>query len=251
MAPNIEAQSKISEPLVKPVVESAKYGIRAVLFGPPGSGKGTQAPKLKAHYCVCHLATGDLLRAEVSKGSDIGREIKQVIDAGQLVSDELVLKMVSVNLDKPECKNGFILDGFPRTTVQAEKLDALLESKNQPLDCVVEFKIEDAILFRRICGRWFHISSGRSYHEEFYPPKVPGKDDQTGEDLVRRADDNPETLRTRLIAYHKQTVPIMSYYEKKGIMRSIDASLDSTTMFANIKSIFNEMRDQIKRPESS
>lgn len=128
-------------------------------------------------YCVCHLATGDLLRAEVAKQTPLGKEIKTEIDAGRLVNDELVLRMVEANLERPECKNGFLLDGFPRTTVQAEKLEELLEKRNEPLDCVIEFKIDDGLLFRRICGRWFHLKSGRSYHEEFYPPKVPGKDD--------------------------------------------------------------------------
>lgn len=250
MAPNPQAEIKETPPDPKPELSRPSRGIRAVLFGPPGSGKGTQAPKLKAHYCVCHLATGDLLRAEVHRGSEIGQEIKKVIDAGELVSDDLVLRMVSENLDRPECKNGFLLDGFPRTVQQAVKLDELLKDRKQPLDCVVEFKIADSMLFRRICGRWFHIPSGRSYHEEFYPPKVPGLDDQTGEPLVRRADDNPETLRTRLIAYHKQTMPVTGYYEKQGIMRNIDASLDSTGIFFSIKKIFDEMRESIKRPES-
>ena len=131
-------------------------------------------------YCVCHLATGDLLRAEVAKATPLGKEIKTEIDAGRLVNDELVLRMVSDNLDKAECKNGFLLDGFPRTTVQAEKLEVMLEKRQEPLDCVIEFNIDDGLLFRRICGRWFHLKSGRSYHEEFYPPKVPGKDDITG-----------------------------------------------------------------------
>ena len=111
------------------------------------------------------------------KGTPLGKDIKTEIDAGRLVNDELVLRMVSDNLDKPECQNGFLLDGFPRTVVQAEKLDKLLEKRGEPLDAVIEFAIDDGLLFRRICGRWFHLKSGRSYHEEFYPPKVPGKDD--------------------------------------------------------------------------
>lgn len=247
MAPVPQAEVRF----IPPEPSKTRTGIRAVLFGPPGCGKGTQAPKLKSHYCVCHLATGDLLRAEVSKGTKLGLEIKKVIDAGELVGDDLVLRMVEENLDKPECKNGFLLDGFPRTVGQAMKLDDLLEKRREPIDCVVEFKIDDSMLFRRICGRWFHIASGRSYHEEFYPPKVPGKDDLTGEDLVRRADDNPDTLRTRLIAYHKQTVPVTNYYAKKGIMRTVDASLDSTSIFADIKKVFDsmkEIKESIQRP---
>jgi len=217
-------------------------GIRAVLLGPPGSGKGTQSPRLMKEYCVCHLATGDLLRAEVARQTPLGKEIKTEIDAGRLVNDELVLRMVSDNLDKPECKNGFLLDGFPRTTVQAVKLEELLEKRQEPLDCVVEFNIDDGLLFRRICGRWFHLTSGRSYHEEFYPPKVPGKDDITGEPLIRRADDNPETLRKRLATYHKQTSPLIDFYKQRRLLRTVDASLDSTTIFERINKIFEDMK---------
>merc|ERR1712029_113665 len=193
-------------------------------------------------YCVCHLATGDLLRAEVAKQTPLGQEIKTEIDAGRLVNDELVLRMVSDNLDKPECKNGFLLDGFPRTTVQAEKLEEVLERRKEPLDAVIEFKIDDGLLFRRICGRWFHLTSGRSYHEEFYPPKVPGKDDITGEPLIRRADDNPETLRKRLATYHKQTSPLIDFYQRRRLFRTVDASLDSPTIYERISKIFEDMK---------
>jgi adenylate kinase len=148
-------------------------------------------------YCVCHLATGDLLRAEVARKTPLGKDIKTEIDAGRLVNDELVLRMVSDNLDKPECKNGFLLDGFPRTTVQAEKLEALLEKRQEPLDCVIEFNIDDGLLFRRICGRWFHLKSGRSYHEEFYPPKVPGKDDVSKHAKHRILGLNHQATRSR------------------------------------------------------
>jgi len=231
-----------AEVQVQDVAKEFSRGVRAVLLGPPGSGKGTQSPKLMKEYCVCHLATGDLLRAEVAKATPLGKEIKTEIDAGRLVNDELVLRMVSDNLDKAECKNGFLLDGFPRTTVQAEKLEAMLEKRQEPLDCVIEFNIDDGLLFRRICGRWFHLKSGRSYHEEFYPPKVPGKDDITGEPLIRRADDNPETLRKRLATYHKQTSPLIDFYQRRRLLRTVDASLDSTTIFQKINKIFVDMK---------
>jgi len=230
------------EPRAQQSLLNFQRGIRAVLLGPPGSGKGTQSPRLMKEYCVCHLATGDLLRAEVARQTPLGKEIKTEIDAGRLVNDELVLRMVSDNLDKPECKNGFLLDGFPRTTVQAVKLEELLEKRQEPLDCVVEFNIDDGLLFRRICGRWFHLTSGRSYHEEFYPPKVPGKDDITGEPLIRRADDNPETLRKRLATYHKQTSPLIDFYKQRRLLRTVDASLDSTTIFERINKIFEDMK---------
>ncbi|QQP57322.1 Adenylate kinase isoenzyme 2 mitochondrial, partial [Caligus rogercresseyi] len=149
-----------------------------VLLGPPGSGKGTQSPKLKVFYNICHLSTGDLLRHEIREKSPLGQQIKSVIDEGKLVSDEIVLKLVENNLDKEECRNGFLLDGFPRTVSQAHQLDSLLEKRKEtPLDAAVEFGIDDSLLVRRISGRLFHIPSGRSYHEEFKPPKVPGLDD--------------------------------------------------------------------------
>merc|ERR1712209_194582 len=232
---------------------SPAHGIRAVLLGPPGSGKGTQSPRLKVAYNACHLATGDLLRAEIGSGSELGKEIKSVIDQGKLVSDELVLRMVPDNLDKPECKNGFLLDGVPRTIGQAEKLDVMLDKRKEPLDSVVEFAIDDSLLVRRICGRWFHLASGRSYHEEFRPPKVQGVDDVTGEPLVRRADDNPETLKKRLKAYHSQTSPLVDYYSNKKIHSAVDASRDPKSIFQGITAIFDGMKafsESLGQPQS-
>jgi len=239
MAP-VEALATIPAP-----VEEAytPHGIRAVLLGPPGAGKGTQAPRLKEQYSVCHLATGDLLRAEISSGSELGTEIKSVIDQGKLVSDELVLRMVSDNLDRPECLNGFLLDGFPRTIGQAEKLDVMLDKREQPLDAVVEFSIDDNLLVSRICGRWFHLASGRSYHEEFHPPRVPGKDDITGDALVKRSDDNPETLKKRLGTYHDLTSPLVDYYKSHGIHHSVDASQPANTVFSQIQTIFDQAKN--------
>lgn len=234
MAPTEAAASPT--PLSDPY--NPAHGIRAVLLGPPGSGKGTQSPRLKAEYNVCHLATGDLLRAEIGSGSGLGQEIKGVIDQGKLVSDELVLRMVADNLDKPECKNGFLLDGFPRTIGQAEKLDIMLEKREEPLDSVVEFAIDDSLLVRRITGRWFHLASGRSYHEEFHPPRVPGKDDITGEVLVKRNDDNAEVLKKRLQQYHSLTSPLVQYYKNKGLHNKVDASMSANAVFADIKAIF-------------
>jgi len=238
MAP-VEAQT-----IPAPDPESpGMHGIRAVLLGPPGAGKGTQSPRLKEEYCVCHLATGDLLRAEISSGSPLGTEIKAVIDQGKLVSDELVLRMVRDNLDKPECKNGFLLDGFPRTIGQAEKLDIMLEKRSQPLDAVVEFSIDDSLLVSRICGRWFHLASGRSYHEEFHPPRVPGKDDITGEPLIKRSDDNPETLKKRLSQYHGLTSPLVNYYKTRGLHHSVDASQPANTVSEQIRNIFSQAKN--------
>lgn len=221
---------------------SERTGVNAILLGPPGAGKGTQAQKLIDRYNVCQLSTGDMLREAISNETELGKQAKAIVAAGLFVSDEIVVNLISENLDKPECQNGFLLDGFPRTIGQAEKLDELLDRRSQSLDGVIEFSIDDSLLIRRITGRLIHKASGRSYHDEFHPPKVEMTDDITGEPLERRPDDNVEALKKRLDAYHNLTAPLVSYYDKKGLHRAVDASLSSNEVHSNIVSIFDSLK---------
>lgn len=159
-------------------------------------------------HCLCHLATGDMLREAVAAKTPLGLQAKAAMEAGQLVSDDLVVGIISDAVKRPDCRNGFILDGFPRTVVQAEKLDSMLAARGTQIDKVLNFNVPDAVLVERVTGRWVHPASGRSYHTSFAPPRVPGLDDLTGEPLVQRKDDNAETLKSRLAAFHQQTAPV-------------------------------------------
>ncbi|XP_017491383.1 PREDICTED: adenylate kinase-like, partial [Rhagoletis zephyria] len=242
MAPNARPQAQADNETAE---QTEKYPrglaayehstMNAIFLGPPGAGKGTQAQNVKAEFGVCQLATGDLLRAEIASGSELGAKVKGVIAAGSLVDDSLVIELIRSNLDKPACARGFLLDGFPRTVVQAQKLDDLLETRKSKLDAVIEFKIDDSLLIRRVTGRLLHEASGRTYHEEFSPPKVPMKDDITGEPLKRRSDDNAESLKTRLAAYHRQTAPLSSFYSAKKLLTPVDAAQKADTVYAAIR----------------
>eukprot|EP00887_Chlorella_sp_A99_P006429 scaffold3.g6429.t1 len=190
---------------------------RLILIGPPGCGKGTQSPMIKNENCLCHLATGDLLRAAVAARTPLGLEAKKAMEAGALVSDDIVVGLIEDNIGRPECRTGFVLDGFPRTVVQAQKLDQMLTKKGQSIHKVLNFVVPDSLLVDRITGRWVHPASGRSYHEKFAPPKVAGVDDVTGEPLVKRKDDNADTLKSRLAAFHAQTAPVISHYKSRVV----------------------------------
>ncbi|EFJ18155.1 hypothetical protein SELMODRAFT_113038 [Selaginella moellendorffii] len=218
---------------------AAKPEKRLVLIGPPGSGKGTQSPIIEENYCLCHLATGDMLRAAVAAKTPLGIQAKEAMDKGELVSDDLVVGIIDEAIKKPACGKGFVLDGFPRTVVQAEKLDAMLESQGNKIDKVLNFGIADAILEERITGRWIHPASGRSYHAKFAPPKVSGVDDVTGEPLIQRKDDNAAVLKSRLEAFHRQTEPVIDYYEKRKVVSNLHAEKPPSQVTEEVHSVLS------------
>ncbi|KAL3374394.1 hypothetical protein AABB24_006065 [Solanum stoloniferum] len=235
---DVPSESLMSE-LLRRMRCSSKPDKRLILIGPPGSGKGTQSPILKDEYCLCHLATGDMLRAAVAAKTPLGIKAKEAMDKGELVSDDLVVGIIDEALKKPSCQKGFILDGFPRTVVQAEKLDVMLQNRGTKVDKVLNFAIDDAILEERITGRWIHPASGRSYHTKFAPPKAPGIDDVTGEPLIQRKDDTAAVLKSRLEAFHRQTEPVIDYYAKKGNVVNLPAEKPPQAVTAEVKKVLS------------
>jgi adenylate kinase len=182
--------------------------MRLILLGGPGAGKGTQANYIKEKFGIPQISTGDMLRAHVKAGSELGVKAKAIMDAGGLVSDDIIIGMVKERLTQDDCKNGYLFDGFPRTIPQAEAMKAA----GVPIDYVVEIDVADEEIVKRMSGRRVHVASGRTYHVVFNPPKVAGKDDETGEDLIQRDDDKEETVKKRLDIYHAQTEPLVKYY---------------------------------------
>jgi adenylate kinase len=198
--------------------------VNVILLGPPGAGKGTQARMLEEKYGLVQLSTGDLLRAAVAAGTPAGQEAKAVMEAGGLVSDEIVLAILKDRLAEDDVKAGVILDGFPRTTAQAEALDALLTETGQSIDVAVSLAVDDEAMVERISGRFTCGSCGEGYHDTFKTPAVAGVCDTCGgTEMKRRADDNAATVRSRLAAYHAQTAPLIGYYETQGVLKTIDA----------------------------
>lgn len=203
-----------------------------ILLGPPGAGKGTQAQRLQEQRGLVQLSTGEMLRAAVKAGTETGKAAKGFMDAGQLVPDSVVIGIIADRIDAPDCKNGFILDGFPRTTAQAEALDEMLAEKKLKLDGVIEMVVDDAALVERITGRYACAKCGAGYHDTFQKPKVAGVCDACGgTEFTRRADDNRDTVVSRLEAYHRQTAPLLPYYRARGALYEVDgmAAIDDVT----------------------
>lgn len=203
-----------------------------ILLGAPGAGKGTQAQRLQDKYGIVQLSTGDMLRAAVAEGTEIGLKAKSVMERGELVSDDIMTGIISERLDQPDCAKGAILDGFPRTEAQAEALDSMLADKNLSLDAVIEMKTDDDVLVERVTGRYTCAKCGAGYHDKFLKPAKEGVCDKCGGvEFSRRSDDTADTVKSRLQSFHNQTAPLLPYYKEKGILKQVDgmAKIDEVT----------------------
>ena len=214
-----------------------------ILLGPPGAGKGTQAKRLQDRYGTVQISTGDMLRAEVAAGSEVGLQAKAVMAAGALVSDDILIRMLAGRITRPDCAQGFILDGFPRTVPQAVALDTMLAGLGKQLDAVIELVVDDGALVERIAGRYTCGKCGAGYHEKFQQPKTAGICDSCGgTEFVRRPDDNAETVNKRLDAYHAQTAPLLPYYDKKGALKLVDGTMDIADVTRELEAILDSAR---------
>ena len=206
--------------------------MNVILLGPPGSGKGTQAKRLEERYGIRHLATGDMLRAATASGTELGLRVKSIMDSGQLVPDDIIIVMIAARISEPDCRAGFILDGFPRTVPQAEALDAMLVQRHLGLNHVILIEVDDAALIDRLSGRFTCARCGASYHERYNRPRVEGACNVCGSrEFIHRPDDRPEAVAARFQVYRRQTEPLLPYYRERGILRIVDgmAGIDEVT----------------------
>jgi adenylate kinase len=216
--------------------------LNLVLLGPPGAGKGTQAERLVTDFGLPYYATGNILRAAIEEESELGREAKEYVDRGDLVPDELICRVIEERLDSGEADDGFLLDGFPRTTPQAEMLERALDERGRSLTAVLLIEVSDDEVVRRLSGRRTCVKSGHVYHVEFDPPKNEGVCDQDGSRLIQRDDDKPETIRNRLAVYHQQTEQLIAWYEDKGLLRRFDGSRTPDEVHAHVRATLATLR---------
>ena len=208
--------------------------MKIIMLGAPGAGKGTQAKMIAEKYSIPHISTGDIFRANIKNGTELGKKVKSYMDQGQLVPDELTLDLIMDRFKEDDCKNGYVLDGFPRTIPQAEALDAALKAEGEKVDFAIDVDVPDENIVKRMGGRRACVNCGATYHIVYSPTKVEGKCDKCGEDLIVRDDDKPETVLSRLEVYHNQTQPLIDYYNKQGILKSVDGTIDMKDVFQAI-----------------
>lgn len=210
--------------------------MKIIMLGAPGAGKGTQAKMIAEKYSIPHISTGDIFRANIKNGTELGKKAKSYMDKGQLVPDELTLDLIMDRFKQDDCKNGYVLDGFPRTIPQAEALDTALKAKGEKVDFAIDVDVPDENIVKRMGGRRACVGCGATYHVVYSPTKVEGVCDKCGEELIVRDDDKPETVLNRLEVYHNQTQPLIDYYNKQGILKSVDGTVD-------MKDVFNAIVD--------
>lgn len=213
--------------------------MKIIMLGAPGAGKGTQAKMIADKYGIPHVSTGDIFRANIKEGTELGKEAKKYMDQGLLVPDELTVKILLDRVAKEDCKNGYVLDGFPRTIPQAEVLDQALTGLGDKIDYAIDVDVPDENIIKRMSGRRACLSCGATYHIEHIPPKKEGICDVCGQELVLRDDDKPETVKNRLNVYHEQTQPLIDFYTAKGILKTVDGTKDMKEVFAAIVAILN------------
>lgn len=208
--------------------------MKIIMLGAPGAGKGTQAKMIAEKYNIPHISTGDIFRANIKNGTELGKKAKSYMDKGQLVPDELTLDLIMDRFKEDDCKNGYVLDGFPRTIPQAEALDAALKANGEKVDFAIDVDVPDENIVKRMGGRRACVNCGATYHIVYSPTKVEGKCDKCGEELIVRDDDKPETVLSRLEVYHNQTQPLIDYYNEQGILKTVDGTVDMKDVFKAI-----------------